>query len=245
MAEQVKKKKKRRKKHYFLRFLVIIALLVGVYFALNSALFYVADFEITGNVHFTDSMITEMTGIRTGKNLFFETDLRTARYNLLRSPYVKTAKISRKLPGTIVIEIEEREEFAAVEHGGKNIILDRDGLILRTSENEAYLPVISGLTIISAEEGKALETEQSYLLTKGLSLLKEAEVIDFYFERVEMSVSSVKAYIYYDQYYCDGTLDNIISSLSSIKTMVASQYRENITHGVIYVGSGGYLSYAP
>ena len=76
-------------------------------------------------------------------------------------------------------------------------------------------------------------------------LLREAEVIDFYFERLELSVSSVKAYIYYDQYYCDGTLDNMIGSLSKIKALVAEQYNENITHGVIYVGSGGYLSYAP
>ena len=87
--------------------------------------------------------------------------------------------------------------------------------------------------------------EQSYLLTKGLSLLKQAETIDFYFERLDMSVSSVKAYIYYDQYLCNGTIDNLIASLPAIKTTVASQFEENISHGTIYVGSGGYISYAP
>ncbi len=246
MAEEVKKKKKkRRKKNYLLRLLIFIAVLAGTYFILSSSLFYVEDFEIIGNSHFTDSMVTEISGLKTGKNLFFEQDFRTARYNLINSPYIKTAKISRKLPRTIVIEVEEREEFASVLDGNKNIILDQEGLVLRISDNEPYLPVISGLKIISSTEGKALDTEQSYLLTKGLSLLREAEIIDFYFERLEMSVSSVKAYIYYDQYYCDGTIDNMISSLSKIKALVAEQYNENITHGVIYVGSGGYLSYAP
>ena len=245
MAETVKKKKKRRKKNYLLRFILFIAFAAGVYFLLNSSLFYVNGFEITGNTHFTDSMVAEMTGLKTGKNLFFETDLRTARYNLLSSPYVKKAVIKRKIPGTVVVDIEEREEFAVLVWEDKSVILDRDGLVLRISENEAYLPVISGLTVLKAEEGKAAETEQSYLLTKGLSLLKEAEVIDFYFERLDMSVSSVKAYIYYDSYCCDGTIDNLISSLSAVKVMVQSQYAENITHGTIYVGSGGYLSYAP
>ena len=246
MTEGTKpKKKKRKKKNYLLRFLIFVAFIAGIYFTLNSSLFYVENFEITGNSHFSDSMVSDLSGIKTGKNLFFETDLRTARYNLISSPYIKTAKIKRKLPSTIVIDIEEREEFAAVAYGERNIIIDKDGLVLRISDNSAYLPLISGVTIISADEGKALEIEQSYLLTKGLSLLREAEVIDFYFERLDMSVSSVKAYIYYDQYYCDGTLDNIISSLAAIKTMVSKQYDENITHGVIYVGSGGYLSYAP
>ena len=246
MAEEQKpKKKKRRKKNYLLRFLIFIAVLAGTYFILNSSLFYVTGFEITGNSHFTDSMVSDLSGIREGKNLFFFFFLRTARYNLISSPYVKTAKISRKLPGTIVIKLEEREEFAAVLDGNKSIIVDRDGLVLRISENEPYLPVIAGLKIISSAEGKALETEQSYLLTKALALLSEAEVIDFYFERLDVSVSSVKAYIYYDQYYCDGTMDNIIEYMTKIKAMVASQYQEDISHGTIYVGSGGYLSYAP
>ena len=245
MAETVKKKKKRRKKNYLLRFLIFAAVIAGTYFLLSSSLFYVEDFEIRGNVHFSDSMVAEISGLKTGKNIIFEQDLRTARYNLINSPYIKTAKIKRKLPRTIVIEVDEREEFASVLDGSKNIILDKEGLVLRISDNVPYLPVISGLTIISANEGKALDIEQSYLLTKGLALLREAEVIDFYFERLEMSVSSVKAYIYYDQYYCDGTIDNMISSLSKIKALVAEQYNDNITHGVIYVGSGGYLSYAP
>ena len=155
MAETVKKKKKRKKKNYLLRLIVFLALLAGVYFLMNSSLFYVTGFEITGNSHFTDSMIADTTGLKTGKNLFFETDLRTARYNLISSPYIKSAKISRKLPGTIVIEVEEREEFAVLEWEGRNMILDEDGLVLRISDNAAYLPVISGLTVIKAEEGKA------------------------------------------------------------------------------------------
>lgn len=245
MAETTKKKKKRRKKNYLLRFLIFALVIAGIYFVLNSSLFYIENFEISGNSHFSDSMVAEMTGLRTGKNIFFETDFRSARYNLINSPYIKTAKVSRKLPGTIIIKIEEREEFAAVSYGDRLLIVDGDGLVLRISDNDPYLPLISGLTVINAAEGKALDTEQSYLLTKGLALLREAEVIDFYFERLELSVSSVKAYIYYDQYYCDGTLDNMIGSLSKIKALVAEQYNENITHGVIYVGSGGYLSYAP
>jgi len=245
MAETKTRKKKRRKKNYLLRIILFLAFVAGVYFLMSSSLFYVESFEITGNDHFTDSMATDICGIKTGKNIFFETDLKTARYNLLSSPYVRVAKIKRKLPKTIVIEIEEREEFAAAKVPQGIAIVDKDGLVLRISDAEPYLPLISGMQVISAEPGKPLETEPSYLFSKSLDLLEEASVIDFYFERIDISMSSVKAYIYYDQYLCEGTLDNLIASLSSIKVMVASQYSQDISHGTIYVGSNGYLSYAP
>ena len=87
MTEGTKpKKKKTKKKNYLLRFLIFVAFIAGIYFTLNSSLFYVENFEITGNSHFSDSMVSDLSGIKTGKNLFFETDLRTARYNLISSP---------------------------------------------------------------------------------------------------------------------------------------------------------------
>lgn len=247
--EKAENKKKRRKKHKklhpLLKLILVIALTAGVYMLLSSSLFNVTDFEISGNSYYTSGQIKEMCGINTGKNIVFETKLKPARDKLLDTPYIKIAELSKKLPGTIVINIEERLEFAAVPFGEQYIIIDDEGLILRISDNNAELPVIGGLTVVTSVPGAPLKVDQSYALEKCIRLLTEVSKLDFYFERVEVSPIAVKAYIYYDQYSCEGTLDNILDNLASIKVMVSSLYQENISHGTIVVGSNNYLVYQP
>ena len=247
MSEQKKesKKRKHKKRRPFLKLLIFIILVVGSIVLLNSNLFNVADFEITGNEYYTVSQVKELCGINTGKNIIFETKLKPARNKLLESPYVKIAKLSKKLPGTIVIDIEERTEFAAIPFGEQYIIIDHEGLILRISDNDAELPVIAGLTVVTSIPGDPLNVDQSYILEKCINLLSEVEKIDFYFERIDVSSLSVKAYIYYDQFCCEGTIDNILENLASIKVMVASYYQEDVTHGKIIVGTNNYLVYQP
>ncbi len=241
----VKKKKKRRKKHYFLRLLIAIVLLAGAIVLISGPMFHVKGFAVKGNKYYTPGQIQELCGISTGKNIIFETKLKEGRDKLLESPYIKTAKLSRKYPGTVVIEVEERQEYAAVPFGEKFIIIDSDGIVLRLTDIAPEIPVVEGFTILDAEEGKPLSVEQGYLLNGGLGLMAKAEGMDFYFERIDLSAISVKAYIYYNRYYCEGSLENLTANLTAIKAMVEDQYRSGISHGKIIVGSNGYLSFAP
>ncbi len=245
VKKPAKKKKKRRKKHYFLRFLIFIALITAFFVLISSSLFNVTGFRVAGNKYYTSGQVQELCGISTGKNIIFETRLKDARDKLLESPYIKTAKLSRSYPGTVVIEVEERQEYAAVPFGERYIIIDADGMVLRLTEIPPEIPVVEGFTILDAEEGKPLSAEQGYLLNGGLNLMAKAEGMDFYFERIDLSAVSVKAYIYYNQYYCEGSLENISANLSAIKAMVEDQYQNGISHGKIIVGSNGYLSFAP
>lgn len=247
MAEEVvqKKKKKRRKKHYFLRFLIFAVLIAAAIWFLSSSFFDVQGYRISGNIHYTDSQIKDISGLQTGKNILFETNLRQGRNRLLDTSYIKIAKMSRELPGTVVIEVSEREEFACVPYGDGYIIIDSEGLVLRSTDILPELPILDELTVLSRTDGAPLEVEQSSLLNQGLKLLIQASENDFYFQRISLNAVSSKAYIYYDSYYCQGTMDNILENVVKIKVMVGQQYQQNIQRGCIVVGSNNYLSFTP
>ena len=239
-----KKKKKRRRKHYFLRFCIFCALIFGLYYFLNSDFFAVRKFEVTGNQYYTPAQIIEMSGLQSGVNLFFETKTRPARNALLEDPYIRLAEIKRKPKDTIQIVIEERREYAAVPYGEQFVLIDREGTVLRVADEEPALPILGNMTITEMTPGKALQVEQAYLLTDTLSLLNLVEENDIYFKRIDFSTVIIRAYIY-DDLYCEGAPANIRDNMASIQKLLPELYKEEITRGVIRVGTDNYLSYSP
>ncbi len=239
-----KKKKKRRRKHYFLRFCIFCALLFGVYYFLNSDFFAVRKFEVSGNQYYTPAQIIEMSGLQSGVNMFFETKTRPARNALLEDPYIRLAEIKRKPKDTIQIVIEERREYAAVPYGEQFVLIDREGTVLRVADEEPALPILGNMTITEMTPGKALQVEQAYLLTDTLSLLNLVEENDIYFKRIDFSTVIIRAYIY-DDLYCEGAPANIRDNMASIQKLLQELYKEEITRGVIRVGTDNYLSYSP
>lgn len=239
-----KKKKKRRRKHYFLRFCIFCALVFGLYYFLNSDFFAVRKFEVSGNQYYTPAQIIEMSGLQSGVNLFFETKTRPARNALLEDPYIRLAEIKRKPKDTIQIVIEERREYAAVPYGEQFVLIDREGTVLRVADEEPALPILGNMSITEMTPGKALQVEQAYLLTDTLSLLNLVEENDIYFKRIDFSTVIIRAYIY-DDLYCEGAPANIRDNMASIQKLLQELYKEEITRGVIRVGTDNYLSYSP
>ena len=242
--QPVKKKKKRRRKHYFLRFCIFCALVFGLYTFLNSDFFAVRNFEVTGNQYYTPAQIIEMSGLQSGVNLFFETKTRPARNALLEDPYIRLAEIKRKPKDTIQINIEERREYAGVPYGDQYVLIDREGTVLRVADAEPTLPILGNMTITEMTPGSALQVEQAYLLTDTLSLLQLVEENDIYFKRIDFSTVIVRAYIY-DDLYCEGAPANIRDNMASIQKLLQELYQQEITRGVIRVGTDNYLSYSP
>lgn len=239
-----KKKKKRRRKHYFLRFCIFCALVFGLYYFLNSDFFAVRKFEVSGNQYYTPAQIIEMSGLQSGVNMFFETKTRPARNALLEDPYIRLAEIKRKPKDTIQIVIEERREYAAVPYGEQFVLIDREGTVLRVADEEPALPILGNMSITEMTPGKALQVEQAYLLTDTLSLLNLVEENDIYFKRIDFSTVIIRAYIY-DDLYCEGAPANIRDNMASIQKLLQELYKEDITRGVIRVGTDNYLSYSP
>ena len=129
-------------------------------------------------------------------------------------------------------------------YGEQYVLIDREGTVLRVADTEPTLPILGNMTITEMTPGSALQVEQAYLLTDTLSLLQLVEENDIYFKRIDFSTVIVRAYIY-DDLYCEGAPANIRDNMASIQKLLQELYQQEITRGVIRVGTDNYLSYSP
>ena len=231
-----KKKKKRRKKHYFLRLLIFIAVVVGIICLMTSSLFDIQKIEVRDNNYFTAEQVIARSGITQGQNIFFGIDKKAAKRGLMEDPYIKNVLVERHLPDSVTIVVEERQETAAIPYVDKYIIVDGEGLILRTSEVEPKLPIL--ITIKEMEPGKPLEVEENSVLNDTLSLVNTMQNSEVYFKKIDISKVMVRAYVY-DTLVCQGMPEDISKSLSdgTLQAMLYRLYTDNIEHGTITITS--------
>lgn len=243
--KEVRKKKKRRKKHYFLRFVVFVLLCTGAYFFLNSPIFDLTATEVENNNYYTKEQVISLAGVENGENIFFNIKTQKIKHELLEDPYIKNVKVSRKLPSTILITLEEREEKAAVKYGSSYIILDPDGLVLRQTDVEPKVTIMEGLTLKNIEPGSALDVEENYEFSDTLGLIRSMTESEVYFKKIDISGVRVKAYIY-DRLVCVGTPDSIIANLENggLQKVLYELYSQGVERGTITVGADGSCAFS-
>ena len=239
-----KKRRRRRKRNPFILLLFAVIIIVLSVLILNSDIFAIKKIEVEGNRYYTPAQVIEMSEIESGKNLIFELKARAARNKLLETPYIKSVHLEPVLPHTVRIKIEERIEYAAVAAGGKYVVIDKDGLVLRISDTEPEVTIMEGIELSESGPGKPIKAAQTYLLSETLRLLSATEEQDLYFKKVFFSAAVVRTYLD-DDYYCEGTPESILKNLPAIKELAEQHYAQGIRKGIIKVGADGYLSFNP
>ena len=108
--------------------------------------FAVKDIAVNGNARRTPEEVAAEAGIAKGANVF-SIDLDVARTQLLADPWIREASLSRRLPGSIAIQIVERDA-AAIVALGDSYLASRDGEIFKRLEtgDPTDLPAVTGLT---------------------------------------------------------------------------------------------------
>jgi cell division protein FtsQ len=109
--------------------LVAIGAALGTWAAAASPLFHVRDIRVQGNRHLSVSEIVRLAGIGTDVNLLTVHPNRVLR-GLARNPWVRTVRVRRDLPSTLILTVEERFPVAWVrQHGGVALVAG-DGTVL-------------------------------------------------------------------------------------------------------------------
>ena len=244
-TKKPRKKKKRKKKNYLLRLFVIIMVSVGLYYFASSEMFDIDKVQVDNNQHYTVEQIKDKAGVKIGQNIF-QFKKSELKKKLLKDPYFENVVIKRKFPSTIVIEVTERTEMAIIKRAGQNIVIDPNGLVHRVTDASPAVTEISGLRVKKAEAGKALQVDESALLTDTLDMMKKLEGTELFFKRVDIANVTVRAYIY-DQLICEGTPENMIKSITNgnLETVIYEMYSKGIERGVIRVGSDNYCAFDP
>lgn len=177
MARKRSKYKRRRTRGRFaflykaLTFLVICgAIAVALAF-----FFKVETIVVTGNSRYSEQQIVEASGLHIGDNMFLLNKYDTSDRITSALPYVATVRISRQLPGTLVVELNECTAPAAILHDGKAWLLSGEGKVVDsvTVSQSAQYTVITGLDIIEPEVGKIITVapEDEDLRTELIDLL--------------------------------------------------------------------------
>ena len=230
----------------FLVLLLLALLAGGVYLALTSEWFNVKKIAVEGNEYYSNKEIINMSGIEKGGNIFTAVDTGKATDNLERDPYFAKVRISRKLPDTIRIRVSERTQVAAVKYGGKFVVIDKDGFVLRISETDPKLTVLEDLTLSRIDQGALIEVEESSVLADTLDMLSIMREEDMYFKKIKVSAVTIQAFIN-DYMIVKGSPAQMRGSIESgdLQKVVNKLFQDDIKRGTLSLGNDNYISFSP
>ncbi|MEJ2226756.1 MAG: FtsQ-type POTRA domain-containing protein [Alphaproteobacteria bacterium] len=100
---------------------------------------------VDGKVNLTKAEVTAALGTRRGVSIL-AFDTAAARKRLKNIPWVREARVTRFLPSTLFVELEEKRPFALWRDEKHTVAIDAEGKILAEVKAEKFrgLPVVSG-----------------------------------------------------------------------------------------------------
>ena len=113
--------------------------------AVGNAGFEVKRVEVSGVNRIDELKVYEITLAQKDRSMML-VDIDQVREDLMANGWIREARISRRLPDTLVVEIIEREPAAVWQRNGKLSLIDKTGFPLEDIQKEEVpdLPVIVG-----------------------------------------------------------------------------------------------------
>ncbi len=115
----------------------------------TSPRFAVNEIVTIGGKHRTAEELATIAGVAKGQNIF-TTDLDKAKQRLVADPWISDATLSRQLPGTVFVQVTEREPAGIVAMAtGETYLVTREGTIIKRVEpsDPTDLPIVTGVKL--------------------------------------------------------------------------------------------------
>jgi cell division protein FtsQ len=104
-------------------------LYVGLNRFTESSFFTITRVAVLGNQVIDQQKVVDSSAVREGQNIF-SLNLADIRDKVKLDPYVSDASVRRELPGTVVIEVTERNPIGVLSVGGTGYLVSDDGVVL-------------------------------------------------------------------------------------------------------------------
>ena len=117
----------------------------------------VTEFDVMSDGVLSAAQILRHGGLPSGINLF-AFNLKEVRTNLEDFAIIKSVELKRQLPDKLIIRVKEREAIARLGPADTpyQLVVDRDGVIIRKSFQAGHLPLILGVNRIMLKVGDSI-----------------------------------------------------------------------------------------
>lgn len=178
-----KKKMNRRrkmKKHILSILLALVVMCVGLVLVF-SLFFKINTITISGDKVYSDKMVTEKSGIEIGENLFKVNEEKLSQKLSKDLPYIKGVTVEKKLPDTVIINVEAAKEVAAITTKKGFVLLDETGKVLDKNasilkENVAVINNVKLKEYIEGEKVVLTDEKKTEALIKLFEAIKNADM---------------------------------------------------------------------
>ena len=176
----VKKNQARKKRRKIL--LPILVVFIAIIILAMSGIFNVKEISVSGIDKLTENEVISLSGIQINENTF-KLRLSKLEEKIKENPYVKTAKIKRKLPNKLQINIEERTIKYLIQIADSYLYIDSQGYILEISKEVKDVPILLGILtdLSNINPGDRLNKEDLIkinTLNKIIETAKNYEILD-------------------------------------------------------------------
>ncbi len=171
MARRRNSNRRRRGSFGFLYRLLSTLVICAAIVAALTLFFRVDTVVITGQERYTEEELRDATGIQTGDNLYLLLNKKEVVDRMMTElPYLKSVRINRKLPDTLLIEVEEcGTPLAVIQDGSAWLVSPGDETggklkIVEQTETAAVQDcgVIDGCTLLAPSVGGQLALATEY-----------------------------------------------------------------------------------
>ena len=171
MSKQAKKRLKILKWTSLVLLLIAIILII-----LFSDLFNIKQIEVINNQRVPTQEIINLSTLQTDENMF-KTSKSKIKNSIKTNPYIEEVKISKKLNGTIILDVTERIPTYMIELDNGFAYMNNQGYILEISAIKLEVPTIRGFSteIENIAPGNRLNVNDLKKLDTVIQIMKVAE----------------------------------------------------------------------
>ena len=167
-------RRKRKKILKVIKILTLFAIIIGgIVYTLLSPIFNIKNIEVYGNSRISSDTIISLSGLNIEQNIFsfWTSDIKDA---IKQNAYIDNVEISRKLPDSIEIKVEERTATYMLTLGNAYVYINNQGYILEITSKKLEVPVLIGYNTPAEEiiEGSRLNETDLEKLNDVLKIME-------------------------------------------------------------------------
>ena len=190
-SPRVNSKSSKVAKHPILRSILIIAIaIVSIILIINSSLFNIREIKVEGNSILSENKVVSVSTLNMDENIF-KFNKKNVRKVLLENPYIEDVTISRKLPSTVIIKIDERIPTYVLQFTDSYVYINNQGYMLEISNDKPDIPVLVGFTtdLSNIKVGNRLDNKDLEKMNTVIKIYETAKNVDLaqYITKIDMS----------------------------------------------------------